>query len=79
MGYFALGDADTVEQGRSYLLDYYGFTGPFAERIAEGLLTTPQSVVQFIRGYADIGCHELMLFPAAAGIEQVERLADVVA
>jgi alkanesulfonate monooxygenase SsuD/methylene tetrahydromethanopterin reductase-like flavin-dependent oxidoreductase (luciferase family) len=78
-GYFALGDDATVDAGIRYLKDYYAFTGPFAERIAAALLTTPQAIVQFIRGYADAGCHELVLFPAVADLQQLERLAEVVA
>jgi alkanesulfonate monooxygenase SsuD/methylene tetrahydromethanopterin reductase-like flavin-dependent oxidoreductase (luciferase family) len=77
-GYFALG-ADAFERGRGYMLDYYAFTGPFAERIAEGLLTTPQQVASQVRGYAEAGCDELVLLPAVSDPEQVERLADVVA
>lgn len=76
--YFALGDG-AVDRGRAYMLDYYAFTGPFAERIAEGLLTSPQDVVQQIRGYAEAGCHELVLIPTVADPEQVDRLAEVVA
>lgn len=76
-GYFALGD-DVAEAGRDYLRDYYAFVGPFAEKIAEGMLTTPQSILQFIRGYAEAGCDELVLFPAVARIDQLERLAEVV-
>ncbi len=32
----------------------------------DGLLTTPQAVAQFLRGYADAGCDEIALFPAVA-------------
>ena len=78
-GYFAIGDADVVQRGRDYMLDYYGFTGPFAQRIAEGMLATPQAVAQFVRGYAEAGCEELVLMPAVAELDQVERLADVLA
>lgn len=78
-GYFALGDEEAAEKGREYLLDYYEFTGPFAERIADGLLTTPQEVVQFIRGYEEEGCDELLLFPTVADGEQYDRLETVVA
>lgn len=77
-GYFALGDEATAEAGREYLLDYYAFTGPFAEQVAEGLLTTPQEVVQFIRGYEERGCDELLLFPTVPDIEQYERLEEIV-
>lgn len=76
--YFALGDDDAMERGRAYMLDYYAFTGPFAEKIADGLLTTPQAVLQQIRGYAEAGCDELVILPAIAEPEQLDRLADVV-
>jgi alkanesulfonate monooxygenase SsuD/methylene tetrahydromethanopterin reductase-like flavin-dependent oxidoreductase (luciferase family) len=77
-GYFALGD-DAAEAGARYLLDYYAFTGPFAQRIAAGLLTTPQAIVQFVRGYEDAGCGDLVLLPTVADLTQLERLADVIA
>jgi alkanesulfonate monooxygenase SsuD/methylene tetrahydromethanopterin reductase-like flavin-dependent oxidoreductase (luciferase family) len=75
-GYFALGD-DAVDRGRAYMRDYYAFTGPFAERIAKGLLTTPQQVVAFVRGYSEAGCDELVLLPAVDDLDQLDRLADV--
>jgi alkanesulfonate monooxygenase SsuD/methylene tetrahydromethanopterin reductase-like flavin-dependent oxidoreductase (luciferase family) len=76
-GYFALGDDGVMKAGYSYLKDYYAFTGPFAERIASGLLTSPQSVAQFIRGYQDVGCDELVLFPTVPDVAQLDRLADI--
>ena len=78
-GYFALGGADAAAAGAAYLRDYYAFTGHFAEKIAEGLLTTPQAVAQFVRGYADAGCDELALFPTVADPTELDRLADVIA
>lgn len=75
MGYFALGD-DEAAAGEQYLLDYYAFTGPFAQRIAEGLLTSPREIIQFVRGYADAGCDHLVLFPTSNSIDQLHRLAD---
>ena len=77
-GYFALGDIAEIEKGRAYMRDYYSFTGPFAEKIAEGMLATPQAIAQFVRGYAEAGCDELVLLPAVADIAQLERLQDVV-
>jgi hypothetical protein len=77
-GYFALGDDATIERGRSYMRDYYAFTGPFADKITEGLLTTPQSIVQFVRGYAEAGCEHLVLLPAIAELDQQDRLAPLV-
>jgi alkanesulfonate monooxygenase SsuD/methylene tetrahydromethanopterin reductase-like flavin-dependent oxidoreductase (luciferase family) len=76
-GYFALGDDAIKEAGYRYLRDYYAFTGPFAERIAAGLLTTPQAVAQFIRGYQDAGCDELVLFPTVPDLAQLGQLAEI--
>lgn len=76
-GYYALGDA--AEAGRRYLLDYYAFTGPFAQRIADGLLTTPLQVREFVQGYADEGCGHLILLPTVADPAQLDLLADAVA
>jgi alkanesulfonate monooxygenase SsuD/methylene tetrahydromethanopterin reductase-like flavin-dependent oxidoreductase (luciferase family) len=76
-GYFALGDA--VERGRAYMRDYYAFTGSFAERVAEGMLSTPQAIVSFVKGYGDAGCDEVVLFPAVADPPQLDLLADALA
>ena len=77
MGYFALGDG-TADAGAEYLRHYYAFTGPFAEKIAAGNLISPGAVADFIRGYEDAGCDELVLFPTASSVEQIERLAEVI-
>ncbi|HUS13874.1 MAG TPA: LLM class flavin-dependent oxidoreductase [Chloroflexia bacterium] len=73
-GYFAFGD-EAAEAGARYLRDYYAFTGAFAEKIAAGLLTTPQSVAGFVRGYAEAGCDHLVLFPTVADMDQLDQLA----
>jgi len=73
---FALGDED---QGAAYLRDYYAFTGPFAEQIAAGNLTSARAIKDFVRGYEEAGCDELILFPTVADIGQLERLAEVLA
>jgi len=75
-GYFALGDEDA---GAAYLRDYYAFTGPFAEKIAAGNLTSPRAIRDFVRGYEEAGCDQLILFPTVADTEQLERLAEVLA
>lgn len=77
MGYFAMGDGE-AEAGEAYLLDYYAFTGPFARRIADGLLRSPRDIVQFMRGYSDAGCDHLVLFPTSGDSAQLERLADII-
>lgn len=76
-GYFALGAESAVEAGMNYLRDYYAFTGPFAEKIAAGILTTPQAIAQFIRGYEEAGCDELVLFPTIPDLAQLHGLAEI--
>ena len=72
--YFALGEEAA---GADYLRDYYAFTGPFAEKVAAGNLTTPGAIRDFVRGYEEEGCDELVLFPTVADPDQLDRLADV--
>lgn len=75
-GYYALGAAHS-QAGADYLRHYYAFTGPFAERIASEMLTTPQAVAAFVRGYEEAGCDELVLYPTVADLDEVDRLAQV--
>ena len=75
-GYFTLGD---VTRGNAYLRDYYAFTGPFAERVVAANLTSVRAIKDFVRGYEEAGCDELVLFPTVADVDEVDRLADAVA
>jgi len=77
-GYFALGD-QSKDAGESYMREYYAFVGPFVERLVQGLLTTPQDVLAFVRGYAEAGCDELVLMPGVSDPVQLELLADALA
>ena len=76
-GYFALG-RDAELPGADYLRHYYAFTGPFAEKVAAANLTTPQAVIDFVRGYEEAGCDELVLLPTVPDPNQIDRLADVI-
>jgi len=73
-GYFALTDS---ARGAAYLRDYYAFTGPFAEKIAAGSLTSPRAVKDFVRGYEAEGCDVLVLLPTVADVAELDRLAEV--
>ena len=75
-GYFTLGD---LERGNAYLRDYYAFTGPFAERIVAENLTSARAVKDFVRGYEEAGCDELVLFPAVADPQELDRLQEALA
>jgi alkanesulfonate monooxygenase SsuD/methylene tetrahydromethanopterin reductase-like flavin-dependent oxidoreductase (luciferase family) len=75
-GYFTFGD---VERGNAYLRDYYAFTGGFVERIVAENCTTPRAVKDFVRGYEEAGCDELILFSTTPEIEELERLQGALA
>jgi alkanesulfonate monooxygenase SsuD/methylene tetrahydromethanopterin reductase-like flavin-dependent oxidoreductase (luciferase family) len=75
-GYFTL---DDVERGNDYLRDYYAFTGPFAERIVAANLTSARELKDFVRGYEEAGCDELVLFPTVSDLGQLERLEEALA
>ena len=72
-GYFTFGD---VERGHAYLRDYYAFTGPFAEQIVAANPTTPAALKDFVRGYEEAGCDELVLFPNVAEADELDRLME---
>ena len=74
--YFSLADP---EAGAGYLRHYYAFTGPFAERVAAGLLDSPKAVREQVAGYAEAGCDELVLLPATSDPAELDRLADALA
>ena len=74
--YFSLADP---EAGAAYLRHYYAFTGPFAERVAAGLLDSPKAVREQVAGYAEAGCDELVLLPATSDPSELDRLADALA
>jgi alkanesulfonate monooxygenase SsuD/methylene tetrahydromethanopterin reductase-like flavin-dependent oxidoreductase (luciferase family) len=75
LAYVSLGD-DAEEHARSYLTDYYSFTGDYAERIAAGALTTPQKVADTVAAFTDAGCDELILFPCNPDLTQVPLTAQ---
>ena len=74
--YFSLADP---EAGAAYLRHYYAFTGPFAERVAAGLLDSPKAVRELVAGYAEGGCDDLVLLPATSDPSELDRLADALA
>jgi alkanesulfonate monooxygenase SsuD/methylene tetrahydromethanopterin reductase-like flavin-dependent oxidoreductase (luciferase family) len=75
-GYVSLVDA---ERGNAYLRDYYAFTGPFVERVVAENLTSARAVKDFVRGYEEAGCDELVLFSTTPGVEELERLQEALA
>lgn len=73
--YFSVGHE---EESRKNLLDYYAFTGRFAEMIASSAPRTPEAIRDRVRAFEDIGVDELILDPTVPDVEQVDRLAEIV-
>ena len=78
LGYFALGDrAEQAADG--YLRDYYAFLGDYAGMIAGSAAKDAGTVKQYVQGFSDAGCDELVLFPCDPDPGQVDLLAEAIA
>ena len=76
--YYGIGP-EGAQQGAAYLRDYYAFAGPMADAIASSIPTTPEALKAAIQAYHDAGLDEVIFWPGAASLDQVDRLADLVA
>ena len=77
LAYFSLG-ADAEQNAGRYLRDYYAWLGGYADAIAASAATDTDTVNQYIRGFSEAGCDELVLFPSSTDPDQVDLLADAV-
>jgi alkanesulfonate monooxygenase SsuD/methylene tetrahydromethanopterin reductase-like flavin-dependent oxidoreductase (luciferase family) len=78
LAYFALGDR--AEQAASdYLRNYYAFIGDYAGMIADSAAKDAATVKQYVQGFSDAGCDELVFIPCDPDPGQVDLLADAVA
>ncbi|MFB7328584.1 MULTISPECIES: LLM class flavin-dependent oxidoreductase [unclassified Streptomyces] len=76
--YTALGP-DAERHAEEYLGRYYAFLGPqFARRVVGGALTDAAALRDTVAEYRESGCDELLLFPCAAGPDQVDLFAKAV-
>jgi alkanesulfonate monooxygenase SsuD/methylene tetrahydromethanopterin reductase-like flavin-dependent oxidoreductase (luciferase family) len=76
--YYALG-ADAQAHVRAYVLDYYGYVGSAAEQMAATFPASPEAVKEKIQAFGDVGVDELVFWPSVAELDQLDRLADLVA
>jgi alkanesulfonate monooxygenase SsuD/methylene tetrahydromethanopterin reductase-like flavin-dependent oxidoreductase (luciferase family) len=73
--YYGIGpDAELF--ARDFIVHYYGLQ--YGETILRSLPTTPDAIKDTIRAYMDLGVEELILWPTAMFVEQVEQMADIV-
>jgi alkanesulfonate monooxygenase SsuD/methylene tetrahydromethanopterin reductase-like flavin-dependent oxidoreductase (luciferase family) len=73
--YFGLSEP---EASKDSLRQYYGFLGPWADRIAESAVRTPDAARDIVRAFADVGVTEVVFDPTVADVDEVDRLADAV-
>jgi alkanesulfonate monooxygenase SsuD/methylene tetrahydromethanopterin reductase-like flavin-dependent oxidoreductase (luciferase family) len=73
--YYSLGDR-AAEQAESSLGAYYAFAGEYAAQIAAGAATSAERVREYVSGYEEAGCDEVICFPASPDPAQVDLLAD---
>jgi alkanesulfonate monooxygenase SsuD/methylene tetrahydromethanopterin reductase-like flavin-dependent oxidoreductase (luciferase family) len=75
LAYFSLGD-DAEANADAYLRDYYAFLGEYADQIAASAAKDADTVRAYVKGFEDVGCDELVLFPSSSDPEQVDLLAE---
>jgi alkanesulfonate monooxygenase SsuD/methylene tetrahydromethanopterin reductase-like flavin-dependent oxidoreductase (luciferase family) len=78
LAYFALGDR-AEQAANGYLRDYYAFLGEYADMIAGSAAKDAGTVKQYVQGFSDAGCDELVLFPCDPDLAQVDLLAEAIA
>ncbi|MFG2249905.1 LLM class flavin-dependent oxidoreductase [Spirillospora sp. NPDC048823] len=74
IAYVALG-AGARERAESYLVDYYSFIGWKAEMAVKSVITDEGRLRDFVAGYRDVGCDELILFPCVEEPAQADVIA----
>jgi len=77
LNYFAIG-AQAAATAKDNLRDYYRFAGPYAEQVANSVLSSNAEIAERIAGLQQAGCDELLLIPGVATLEQVDLLAAAV-
>ncbi len=75
---FAIGD-DALERGRANQLRYYSWMGEAAEARAKAIPSTAEAVRDLLSALEAIGVDEVVLSPAVADIDQLDRAAEIVA
>jgi len=74
--FFALGE-NAQHQARTYLRDYYGFAGGYADTVADHAVVSAEMIRDYLLAYAAAGCDELIFLPTSADPTQLEQLADI--
>lgn len=74
--YFAVGPR-AAERAREYLGHAYAGLGPYTERVIASAAVGPDGIRAAVREHAEGGCDELLFFPCAGDLGQLDGLADI--
>jgi alkanesulfonate monooxygenase SsuD/methylene tetrahydromethanopterin reductase-like flavin-dependent oxidoreductase (luciferase family) len=77
LSYFSLDD-DPEAQVRATIGDYYSFLGEYTDRIVSVAAKGEDAIEERLRAFEEVECDELIMFPASADPEQVDKLAALV-
>jgi alkanesulfonate monooxygenase SsuD/methylene tetrahydromethanopterin reductase-like flavin-dependent oxidoreductase (luciferase family) len=77
LSYFSL-DNEPQAATRGSIGDYYSFAPDYAEQSVAGTPKGEDEVRERVRGFEEVGCDELIMFPASPDPDQVDKLASVV-
>jgi alkanesulfonate monooxygenase SsuD/methylene tetrahydromethanopterin reductase-like flavin-dependent oxidoreductase (luciferase family) len=77
LAYYSLGP-DAQAHAERNLGRYYAWLGDYAAQIVGSAATSPEMVHRYLEGFEQVGCDELVLFPARKHPEQVDLLAEAV-
>jgi alkanesulfonate monooxygenase SsuD/methylene tetrahydromethanopterin reductase-like flavin-dependent oxidoreductase (luciferase family) len=77
LAYFSL-DQDPEAQLRRTVGNYYAFAPDYADMMVAGAAKGEDEVRERVRAFEQVGCDELVMCPASADPEQVDKLAAAV-
>jgi alkanesulfonate monooxygenase SsuD/methylene tetrahydromethanopterin reductase-like flavin-dependent oxidoreductase (luciferase family) len=75
--YFSLDD-DPEAATLSGIGNYYAFAGEYREMVVAGTAKGEEEVKERVRAFEQVGCDELIMFPASPDPDQVDKLAAAV-
>ncbi|GHG48314.1 MULTISPECIES: LLM class flavin-dependent oxidoreductase [Amycolatopsis] len=71
-----LGPPDRIERGLASIAAYYRSLGPYAEKVLEDVLTTPEQLREAVTVHEGLGADEVVVYCWTTELDQLDRIAD---
>jgi alkanesulfonate monooxygenase SsuD/methylene tetrahydromethanopterin reductase-like flavin-dependent oxidoreductase (luciferase family) len=71
-------DEDPEAQVRATIGDYYSFLGEYTDRVVSVAAKGEDAIKERLRAFEEVECDEVIMFPASADPDQVDKLATLV-